>query len=83
MLFTVCLHDVSIATLIIDFKGDFFLGGATLTVNATYIHSSGEVVFRGIASGLNVNFQTAATKLVDLNLPSALHRSIAIPDYIC
>ena len=77
--FTVRLSDVS--TLVVYFNGDVLLGGATVAVNAIYMHSSGEVVVGATVLGLEINLQSAATQLVGLDLPSALHVSIDIPDF--
>ena len=77
--FIVELSDVN--TLVVDSNGEFLLGGATITVNAIYMHSSGEIVIGAMASGLDINFQSAATQLVGLSLPSELSQVVSIPDF--
>ena len=77
--FSVELQDVS--TLVATFKGDFVLGGTIIPVEAMYTHASKDIVIKAAVSGLTINYQSIATQLVGLNLPSSLSRSISVPSF--
>ena len=76
---SVGLRDVS--TLVVTFTGDFGLGGTTIPVEAIYTHASREISITAAVSGLTINFQSIATQLVGLDLPSALRGSISVPSF--
>ena len=73
------LRDIS--TLVATFTGDFVIGGATIPVMVVYTHSSGEVGITADVHSITINFQSVATQLVGLDLPSTLHGSISIPNF--
>ena len=75
----VMLQDVS--TLVVTFTGEFVLGGATIPVVAVYTHASRDVSVTAEVPSITINFQAAASQLAGLDLPSALHGSITIPDF--
>ena len=78
--FSVGLRDVS--TLMVTFNGEFVLGGSTIPVEIVYTHASRNTNINAEVSGLSINFQSIATQLVGLDLPSALHGSISVPNFI-
>ena len=73
------LNDVN--TLVVTFTGDFVVGGATIPVEVIYTHASSDVTVTADVPGITINFQSVATELVGLNLPSALAASISIPSF--
>ena len=75
----VMLQDVN--TLEVTFTGEFVLGGATIPVEAVYTHASRDVSITAEVPSITINFQAAASQLAGLDLPSALHGSITIPDF--
>ena len=77
--FSVGLRDVS--TLVVTFNGDFVVGGTTIPVRVVYTHASREISINAEVSELSINFQSIATQLVGLDLPSALRQSISIPSF--
>ena len=74
------LRDVS--TLIVIFTGDFVVGGTTIPVEGVYTHASREISINAEVSELTINFQSIATQLIGLNLPSPLCQSISIPSFV-
>ena len=73
------LNDVN--TLVVTFTGDFVVGGATIPVEVIYTHASSDVTVTADVPGFTINFQSVATELVGLDLPSSLDASISIPDF--
>ena len=73
------LRDVS--TLVVTFTGDFGLGGTTIPVEVVYTQASREISITAAVPGLTINFQSIATQLVGLDLPSALRGSISVPRF--
>ena len=74
------LQDIN--TLVVNFEGDFVIGGTSVTVTATYTHSSRDIELTADVPSITINFQSVATQLVGLDLPSALHGSITIPSFV-
>ena len=70
------------STLVVNFAGDFVLGGVPISTEVIYTHASRNANIRAEISGLSINFQSVATQLVGLNLPTALHQSISIPTLV-
>ena len=73
------LQDVS--TLVVTFTGAFVLGETTIPVEVTYTHASSDITITADVPGISINFQSAAQQLVGLDLPSAFHGSVTIPDF--
>ena len=69
--YVVVLDDLS--TLIVTFTGDVVLGEESIPVEVIYTHASGDIVITAEVSDITVNFQSIASQLVGLDLPSALH----------
>lgn len=77
--FVVTLDNVS--TLVVTFTGNVVLGGVSIPTVVTYNHASRDTEIRADISGVTINFQSIASQLVSLDLPSTLHGSITIPSF--
>ena len=73
------LQDVS--TLVVTFTGDFVLAETTIPVTVIYTHATGDVEISADVPAITINLQSIASQLVGLTLPSALDKSISIPDF--
>ena len=77
--FEVQLQDVS--TLVVTFMGDFVLGGATVPVTVTYTHASQDIDISADVPSITINFQSIASQLTGIDLPSTLDASISVPEF--
>ena len=57
------------------------LGGATIAADVVYLHSSQEVFIGAAVSGLNIDLQSAATRLVGLDLPREFSGVVMVPNF--
>ena len=76
---TVRLQNVS--TLVVIFKGDFVIGRKTIPVKVVYTRASRNIKISAAVSRTTINFQSIAKKLVGLNLPNALRKSVTVPRF--
>ena len=75
------VHLQNVSTLVVVFSGDFVVGKKTIPVKAVYSRASGTAKITAAISKTTINFQSIAKKLLGLNLPSALQKSVTVPRF--